>query len=201
MLPLYEATTRKLVEGLQKHRMEKVQFFVIKRKDLRYLYFIPTGSIASRREKSWGQLRPKMPTEYQKISEDFRKCFDSHGNYMVQLHKNLSYKSNLEGRYRQMIYLYVAPRHTNNFLDLAKEIRNIFAVKELDFGYRLYQSGFGNQENFFLVELSSADAESRVASLEEFKEVRNKLIDVILRIESIEGVLRPDLSFNGSDLD
>lgn len=198
MIALYEETTEKLAAGLKEFNID-VNFFTVQRADLVYMFFRPVKDLGSLKENSWGKLKPKMPERYNRISADFKKCFDSHYSYIIELYRHLSYnEEKIEGP-RRLIYLHVAPENHGAFIQLAREIKSNFEKEGFEIGYRLYQSGYGCADNFFMIEVSSEHAKSIKESFIQFETFRNKVLNLTLEVEDINATLRRDLSYSNSN--
>jgi len=198
MISLYEETTTLLAEGLKEFNID-VNFFTIQCSDLKYMFFRPVKSLGTLGENSWGKLKPHMPERYNMISADFKKCFDSHYSYILELYRHLSYnEEKIEGP-RRLIYLYVAPEHLSAFIKLARELKSNFEVDKAEIGYRLFKSGYGCADNFFMIEVSSRQAESFSKSFKNYESFRNKILNLTLRIEDINATFRGDLSYSKSN--
>lgn len=193
-LELYEETAKKLADGLTEYDVD-ASYFVVEREDIRFLYFRPVRGLGYLGENTWGKLRPEMPEEYAVIAADFTASLDAHGSYILELHKQLSYRPELEGSQRRLIYLHVSPDQEAAFLRLAGEIRRLFESNNVNARYRVYKSGYGNRKDYFVVEITPEDAEHVATSINEFQEYRYRVLQHLMRAEVFNVTLRDDLSY------
>jgi hypothetical protein len=155
-------------------------------------------------------LREKMGADtYATMMKNFNKCYDNHGSYVVLLNKELSYMPNgiqtaEEGKnYRKWHFLYTTPENKAALGDKLKDIKKMFADKNSKMHYRVYQNGFGQMDEYFLVVVSAKDeleyaqmsAENQKLLGPEAKPYWDALMKSTSRYEETTGRMRPDLGY------
>ena len=155
-------------------------------------------------------LREKMGADaYAALMKNFNKCYDNHGSYVVLLNKELSYMPNgiqttEEGKnYRKWHFMYTTPENKAALGDKIKDIKKMFADKKSKMHYRVYENGFGQMDDYFLVVVSAKDeleyaqltAENRQLLGPESKASFDALMKLTSRYEETTGNMRPDLGY------
>jgi len=105
--------------------------------------------------------------------------------------------------YRNWYYLYYTPENSRNVWEAMKSVKQLFESKGSKNSYRVYRSGFGCPENFYLVAVSAKDeldsAMRGKANEELLGEERGpvfgNLMKYVSRFEEVTGYMRPDLSY------
>jgi hypothetical protein len=98
----------------------------------------------------------------------------------------------------------VTPQNFQKVLNLAKEFKALYAKNNSKEYYRVYRSGFGAAGQFILVAISAKNPEDYERIRKENKEllgeartpVYNELLKSIIRVETLNGYMRNDLSYD-----
>ncbi|TAI49227.1 hypothetical protein [Flagellimonas allohymeniacidonis] len=211
MLMDYESSAKTLVDNCQKHGVETLSWITTSTDDFRYLYVSPINSMADISFEGFGPLREKMGAEaFDKMFADMDKCYTSHGDYVLTLDTELSYMpegitQTPEGEdYRRFYYLKTTPEHVSAMAEAMKGVKNMFADKGAKTHYRVYRSGFGNMENYFMVAVAAKDGahfetrsdENDALLGEERHAVFGKVMQYVTSMEEITGQMRPDLAYS-----
>jgi hypothetical protein len=182
--------------------------------DFRYMYITPIDKMADLDENPYADMAKQMGEDFGKIFERFNECYDKHTDFVLTLDKDLTYmpdgiSQTQEGQnYRKFIYLYVTPENTGKLKEGMKGIKDLFASKGSESYYRVYRSGFGNLEGYYLVAISAKDevdyATKSKANDELLGEGRGevfaKAINYVSRMEEFSGVMRPDLAYSSKKI-
>ena len=105
--------------------------------------------------------------------------------------------------YRKFYYIYVEPENNGDMAEAMKGVKDLFASKNSASHYRVYRSGFGTMDTFYMVAISARDAihmEEKSKANNELlgeaaKPVFQKVMDLALRMEEFTGEVRPDLGY------
>lgn len=145
-----------------------------------------------------------------KILKKMDECYDKHMDYIIHLNPNLSYQpgginQTPDGlNARKFFYLYVTPQNAKALHKAMKGVKELFAKKNSTNYYRVYQSGFGNQEMFYMVavagknptDIAASGAKNDQLLGEDRYAVFNELLKYTSRFEEYSGVMRPDLAYS-----
>ena len=158
----------------------------------------------------YADMAKEMGDDWSNLFMSFDTCYDSHTDFVITLINNLSYMPEgmsqmQEGQnYRKWYYIYYTPENGQKMFEAMKAVKELFVSKNSKEYYRIYRSGFGCPENFYLVAVSAKDeldaAMTSKANDEllgdEWKEVFGKVMDVASRFDQISGWMRPELSYS-----
>jgi hypothetical protein len=140
----------------------------------------------------------------------FNKCYDVHRDYIVYLNKELTYMPEgiditTEGEnFRKWHFLYVAPENTQSLKSKLKELKALFQEKGSKEYYRIYHNGFGSEGDYYLAVISARDAQDYASKSseneallgEEGEKLFGEVFKYVLRYETEEGEMRPDLAYS-----
>ncbi|CAM1339547.1 hypothetical protein [Tenacibaculum aestuarii] len=141
--------------------------------------------------------------------EKFNQCYDNHGSYVIILNNELSYMPDgltitQEGLdYRKWFFMDVSAKNKSEFKEKMKEIKDLFVDKKSKMHYRVYESGFGQVGDRFVVVISAKDGldyaqkseENRNLLGNDFKLKFDHLYSLLSNYSEISGRMRPDLSY------
>ncbi|WNH10392.1 hypothetical protein [Thalassobellus suaedae] len=209
MVSLYEKTAKEFTEACNKHNPQ-APWITATTGNMRYLYISPLENFATLDENVFSDMRKAMGDSWSNIFKNFNKCYDSHSDYIITLSEKLSYMPEgitqmQEGQnYRNWYYLYYTPENGENILEAIKGVKELFKSKASKSYYRIYRSGFGCPESFYLVAVSSKDeldsaikGKANQETLgEDRKAVFGNLMQYVSRFEEITGEMRPDISYS-----
>ena len=211
MMPQYESLAKQMKEACVKHKIADANWTAISVEDGRYVYVTPISSMADLDKNPMGNLSEKMGDEA--VKEMFSKmneCYDSHSDSVVHHIAELSYMPegySTEGKnHREYHLIYYAPKDGDAMKDAMAKVKALFKSKNIKTGYDVFHSGFGSEENYFMVVISGKDdievAQSGLANREamgdEGKAAMFNVIKLAMRYDQIEAEIRPDLSYNPS---
>ncbi|WP_339916694.1 hypothetical protein [Yeosuana marina] len=209
MVKEYEKTAKKFVEACEKYNPQG-PWITASSDNLKYMYISPMDNFADLDKPLYTDMAKEMGDDWSNLFMSFDKCYDSHTDFVITLVNNLSYMPEgmsqmQEGQnYRKWYYLYYTPENSQKMFEAMKGVKELFVSKNSKEYYRIYRSGFGCPENFYLVAVSAKDeldaAMTSKANDEllgdEWKEVFGKVMDVASRFDQISGWMRPELSYS-----
>ena len=209
MAGLYEKTAKEFVEACKKYNPQ-APWITAASDDMKYMYISPMENFAELDKPLFTDMAKAMGDDWGKIFENFDKCYDSHSDFVITLSESLSYMPEgitqmQEGQnYRKWYYIYYTPSNAKSMYEAMKGVKDLFASKSSKEYYRIYRSGFGCPESFYLVAVSSKDeVDSAMKSKanddllgEEWKEVFGKVMNSASRFDQVSGWMRPDLSYS-----
>ncbi len=208
----YEKTAAKFVKMCKDNNYAQ-DWMTLSTEDNNYFYISPMKNFAELDENSMATLREKVGAEdFDKVFEDFDKCYDKHSDFVLALDKELSYMPDgmqtvIEGEnYRENTRYYFAPADYEKAVEAAQAFKNFYSEKNLNMHYRLYRSGFGTDGTYFMVAVAAKDAmdmerksaEARKAMGPKGQELFANLNKILLKTETMRGWMRPDLSYVAS---
>lgn len=203
----YEEYCATLVENCKKYNVKKANWITISTDDLRYFHLSPIKSMADLDISRFSVLQKRMGSdEFNELFDNFDNCYDTHTDYIIHLDKELSYmpegpKEELE--FRKLQFWYSTPQNFQKILDLAKSFKELYTEKNAKEYYSLYRSGFGASGQFIMLAISAKSAEdyerifkeTRALLGEERKIIYDELLKSIIRVETLNGYMRSDLSY------
>lgn len=210
MTEKYEKVTKDLVAACKEHNIQDNQWITVRMNDNSYLYVTPISSMADLDKTGFETLGEKMGQDKMgAIFEGFNNTYNKHGDYVIYLHKELSYmpggvSQTVEGEnYRLFYYNYVTPENDKGFSDSMKKIKAAFEKHNSKMHYRVYKSGFGTMGTFYMVAVAS-ESEAKGAQRgdenwelmkDDFGPLLTELNKHTYKMEEKRGWMRPDLAF------
>lgn len=206
----YEKIAKEFNEACKEHNVQ-MGWLAATTDDLKYLYISPIEKMADLDKQPFADMAKAMGDKFGEMFKRFDECYDSHGNYIIVLDEELSYMPDgitqmQEGQnHRKWVYMYYKPKNAQKVRDGFKAVKKLFETKNSPEHYRVYSSGFGTMESFYMVAISSkdeVDAAQRakanqdvLGSWEERWEVFSQVMNNTSRMEEYNGDMRPDLSY------
>lgn len=210
----YEKISKQLAE-LAKENKEKDGWNVLWTADNRVISIAPVNG--------WEDLgKPFMPNTLAKLGdqkfgevfEEFDKHYDKHNDYIITLMPDLSYmpdgmNTNPEGEnYRNNLIMYHKARDLPKIAEVTAKFKELYAKKGAKLQYRIYFSGFGNDESYVMVaraaesplEYEKQSVANRELIGEDDRKLWDELLQYVTKIEHLVGNMRPDLSYNPTKL-
>jgi len=206
----FEEYSSTLVENCKKYGIKKANWFTISTDDLKYFSISPIKNMADLDKSRFSLLRDKMgETEFNDLFDNFDNCYDAHTDYIIHLDKELSYSPNgiitpQDGmEYRRMQFYYSTPQNFQKVLDVAKRFKELYVKRKSKESYRLYRSGFGAAGQFIIVAISAKSSEDYERIFKENQNLLgeerdplfNELMKNIIKVETLNGYMRSDLSY------
>ena len=205
----YETVAKKLADACKKHKT-KAGWATFQMNGNNFVYVSPLENMAELDENHFADLKEKMGDEaFSSLFKEYNNYYNSHSDYIMVLNKELSYMPNgititpENLNYRSNTLFYFAPKDYDKAIQVAKEFKNLYAKKGSTQYYRVYLNGFGTSESYIMVaeaaksaaDFHKAEAENLTLLGDDAYKIYSKLLDVILKTETITGYMRPDLSY------
>ena len=93
MVQVYEQVAKDLVAACTEHNIQELNWMTVAQDDNTYLYITPMEKFAELDVNNFSFLADKMGKEKMNTLFDrFYPCYDEHGDYVIYLHKELSYQ-------------------------------------------------------------------------------------------------------------
>ena len=209
MLGEYERVARNFHEACVSHNLQ-AEWLTVMMDNFTYLYVTPIENFAELDKRPMADMAKAMGDDFGKMFQDFDKCYDSHGTYMIMLDENLTYMpegidQSTDGQdYRNFYYIYFTPQNEKALRDALKEVKQMFSDKGSKNYYRIYRTGFGVMDSYYMVAMSSKDAidaaQKNKANEDllgpERYETFNKVLAAASKMEEVTGQIRRDLSYS-----
>lgn len=206
----YEQVAKDLVAACKKHNVQETRWLTLAQDDNSYIYITPIKNFAELDKNSLATLNEKMGDD--KVGELFSRfnpMYDEHGDYIIYLHKDLSYmpggvSQTIEGQnYRTLYYNYVTPEHDKDFLMAVKNIKKAFEKHNSKMHFRVYKTGFGVMGTYYMIavagenslEMAKAGDANWELMKEDFGPLLKELSKHTWKMEEKTGWMRPDLGY------
>jgi len=157
---------KELIDLLKKHNIQEANWMAVQKNDQTKLYLSPINSLADLDKDMFKTLGDKIGNDAMtKLFSQYSKCYDEHGDYVINLRKDLSYMPNgmtltTEGQpYRRFYYNYVTAENVANMTNTFKKVKEVFVKHNGSLHYRVYTPGFGTIGNYFMVVISAKNEE------------------------------------------
>lgn len=209
MIAEYEAVLKEMGELIKEYPLEGVNMLVLRNNNNHYYYVSPISSMADLdKQTPIAQLYEKAGSEkVGKLLTRLDKCYDIEKDYIITLDADLSYMPNgitqtpAGENYREHYKIYIAPENRGAVKEKMKAIKNLYVDKGSKLHYRVYKSGFGTESEYYMVSVAAKDEADMAAKAtandnllgDERKKMMSELFENVLRIEELEGEIRPDL--------
>ena len=213
MMMEYVQTSEDLVKACKENDVKNIQWTVASMNDGTFLSITPIKDLADIQNMNFEELREKVGEDsFNKIFENFNKCYNNHGDYVTILVPSLSYmpdglSTSTPGKeYRVWHRMDVSPANIQKAQSKMKELKDLFSSKNSKMPYRIYRSGFGNVGDFYVAVISAEDAmdydrmssENQKLLGEEGDKLFNDLFDYVDAYTIKRGEMRPDLSYQAN---
>jgi hypothetical protein len=205
----YESIAKEFNDACKEHNPD-TSWITVQMSDFKYLYVTPMENFAEMDKTPFKDMANAMGDKFGDLFDRFDKCYDSHGNYVVFLNESLTYmpdgiSQTQEGEnYRDYFYIYYKPENGKKIKEGMKAIKDMFQEKGSKSYYRIYHSGMGSMESYYIVAMSSKDeidsaqkskANTELLGPERF-DVFKKMMAYAERMEDTDGKIRPDLAYS-----
>jgi hypothetical protein len=209
----YIQVSKELVAACKKHNIQNADWMCNRSDEGVYYSIAPIKNLAELDIDTFLPLAEKMGKEnLDAIWDRFNKCYDRHNSYILTLKKDLSFMPNgitlqTEGEnYRKHHYFYITPANTKIVSEKIKAITTLYTKKNSKVHYRIYQSGFGTVEDYFLVSISAKNEEeyakraeeNRILLGDEGKTLLNDLYKNIKRYDVKTAMMQNDLGYTAT---
>ena len=208
----YEGILQEVLALAKKHNIQDTRFITLVSNNSNYSYVMPLANMAQLDKPTFpAQLAEKAGKDV--VSSLFGrmdKCYDTELNYTLVLDKELTYMPNgitqtpAGENYRNNHLFHIAPSNGAVVKEKMKAIKTLFESKGSKMYYRVYKSGFGTPNEYYMVAVAAIDAmdmetkgKANEALLgDALQEALNELYFSALRYEKLEGNIRPDLGYS-----
>ena len=213
MMSEYEAICKEMVDNSKKHNVTKTKWMTLSSSEFVYTYVTPVEKMADLDKNWFSELAEGMGNEaFVDMFKRMDKCYSDHRDYIITMDKELSYQPGginqmPEGKmYRNNVKYYVSPENYDRANEIAKKYKKLFSEKGSKMHYRVYRSGFGADGTFFLVAVAAENPaayeqmqyENNQLLGEEGAALQKELLSIIDKMETVQGWMRPDLSYAGN---
>lgn len=162
----YIQANKDLVAACKKYNLQNFSYSCIRSDDGIYNFIVPIANMGDIDKDNFGPVTEKMGKENMQVLWDkFDKCIDRNRSYILTLKKELSYmpngmpSPNNGEKYRKHHYFYTTPANVKTVTEKIKAITAFYTKKNSKVNYRVYRSGFGTTEDYFLVSISAKNEE------------------------------------------
>lgn len=206
----YEKVAKDFVEACKKHDLKNADWTSARMDDGRYLTIAPIKNMADFDENPLAPLMEKMGKDsFYALFDRFNACYDKHTDNVIYLNGALSYMPNgltatTPGHdYRKYHFFYVTPSTSKVVSEKIKAIKDFYAKKGLKEQFRIFHSGFGSPEEYYVAVIAAKDAQDYLKTSDEAeaqygdegKKLFDELFSSIARYEVRAGEMRPDLGY------
>jgi len=208
----YEGIVKELLDMVKKHDIQDTKWITAVTNNSHYLFVAPIENYAVLDKPNFvSQLIEKEGQE--KVSELFikmDKCYDTELDYIITLNEELTYMpegitQTPEGEnYREFHYIYISPGNRSVVKEKMKAIKALYESKGSKTHYRVYNSGFGTDGEYYMVAIAAKDAEHMAQKGKANKELLGEegqstmwdMYSNVMRYEKVEAEMRPDLAYS-----
>ena len=205
----YEKVAKEFQAACVEHKFQG-QWLAVTMDDGRYLYVSPMENFAEMDKPLFAELGKAMGDKLTNLFERFDQCYDSHGNYVIELDEELTYmpegiSQTQEGEdYRDYFFIHYTPKNAKKIKEGMKAVKEMFAAKGSKSYYRIYKTGFGTMDSYYMVASSSKDAIDSATKHKANEEVLgpdryetfNKVLNYSSKMYDVTGNIRHDLSYS-----
>lgn len=208
----YEATAKDFIAACKTHNPQ-TSWITTTTSDNRYMYVSPMENFAEMDKNPFADMAKAMGDSFGDIFKRFNTCYDKHGDYVLILDDGLSYMP--EGMtqtpdgedYRKFYFLYYTPSNQGKLWEAMKGIKDLFTSKGSKEYYRVYRTGFGITDSYYMVVVAAKDeidsatrgqANDKLLG-ESANEAFGKLMGATSKFEEFAGRMRPDLYYKPSN--
>jgi len=209
MIGEYEKISKEFRDACEQYQPQ-TSWITSMTSDFKFLFVTPMEKFEDIAKRPFTDMAKQMGDKFGDMFDRFDACYDSHTDYVVILDEELTYMPNgikqvQEGMdYRNYIYIYYTPENRKKIKEGMKAIKEMFSSKGSNSHYRVYRSGFGTSESYYLVTLSSKDeidsakrskTNDDLLGPERF-ETFDKVMKYATRMEEYKGRMRPKLAYS-----
>lgn len=208
----YEGILQEILTLAKKHNLQDTRFITLVSNNSNYSYVMPLTNMAELDKPSFpAQLAEKAGRDIvSKLFDSLDKCYDIELNYTLALDKDLTYMPNgftqtpAGENYRNNHMFHIAPENRATVKEKLKAVKNLFESKGSKLYYRVYKSGFGTPNEYYMIAVAAKDAEdmeqkgkaNRALIGDDLQKALNELYFSTLKYEKLEGNIRKDISYS-----
>lgn len=208
----YETVVVELLAMVRKHNIQNVSWITSATVNSHYLFISPLENMAELDKPNFiSELVEKEGSEkVMALFSRMDKCYDTELDYVISLNEELTYmpdgiSQTIEGEnFREFHYVYVSPGNRTAMKEKMKAIKTLYESKESKTYYRVYNSGFGTDGEFYMVAIAAKDAEhmaqkgkaNEALFGDEGQKTMWDMYANVLRYEKMEAEMRPDLAYS-----
>lgn len=204
----YEKVAKEFADACKTYNVPDFTFNVWRHDNGSYYYSSPMKNFAEMDKDGMKPLRDKMGADkFKSMFERFDKCYDAHQSFMVTYRSDLSYLpegKSAEGDFNKYYYLYVSPANSIAVADKMKEVKDLWAKKGSKLPYLVLHTGFGAEEEFYLVIIRNKDSQSQAAVSsennkllgDEWQKKWDELYPLLSHYKTETSMYKVDLSYN-----
>lgn len=207
----YEGVVKELLDLMKTHNIQDTKWITAVTNNSHYLFVSPIENYAELDKPNFVSAliekegREKIVALFNRMD----KCYDTELDYIITLNEDLTYMpegitQTPEGEnYREFHYVYVAPGNRSIVREKMKAIKELYQNKGSETYYRVYNSGFGTDGEYYMVAIAAKDQEHMVKKGNINKELfgeegQKKMWEMyqnVLKYEKVEADMRPDLAY------
>ncbi|MBT8393220.1 MAG: hypothetical protein KJN66_00080 [Bacteroidia bacterium] len=207
----YENVVKELLSLVKKHNIQDEKWITAVTNNSRYLFVAPIENMAVLDKPNFVSVLIEKEGQ-EKIMGLFNrmdKCYDTELDYIIYLNEDLTYmpdgiSQTVEGEnFREFHFIYVAPGNRAVVKEKMQAIKALYESKGSKVHYRVYNSGFGTDGEYYMVAISAKDGEHMAKKGKENMELLGEdgqnamwgMYSNVLRYEKVEADMRPDLGY------
>ena len=208
----YNKVAKEFIEACKKYKPQ-IHWVTTTTSDNRYFYVSSIENFAELDKRPFADMAKSMGDDFGKLFKRFNECYDKHGNYIIVQDEDLSYmpegseEAQKGQNHRKYFFLHYTPQNQDKLKDALKGVKDLFVSKGSTEYYRIYHTGFGITDNYYLVAISSKDeidSATRAKANDELlgdgaKEIFGKVMDATSKFENFSGWMRPDLYYQPTE--
>jgi hypothetical protein len=204
----YESILAEVSELVKANPLDDVTMLVMRGNNNHYYFIRPINNMAELDKPSpVVQLAEKAGKDkVWPLFSRMDKCYDVEKDYILTLNSELSYMPSgitqtPEGEnYREHYKIYVTPANRAVVREKMQAIKNLFSSKGSKMYYRVYESGFGTEAEYYMVSVAAKDeydmglkgkANDELLGAD-IDETMYDMFQNVLKIEEIEAEMRPE---------
>jgi hypothetical protein len=205
----YEKIAKEFAEACKTHNPQ-TSWITTSTSDNRYMYVSEMENFAELDKNPFSDMAKAMGDSFGAIFNRFNTCYDKHGDYVLVLDESLTYMPDgitqtPEGEnYRKFYFLYYTPENGAALREALKGVKELFASKDSKEYYRIYRTGFGVTDSYYMVAIAAkdeVDSATRGKANDELlgegaKDIFGKVMNSISKFEEVSAWMRPDLYYS-----
>ena len=208
----YEGVVKELLDLVKKHNLQDAKWITAVTNDSRYLFVSPMENYAELDKPNFVSVliekegREKIVALFNRMD----KCYDTELDYIIRLNEELTYMpegvtQTPEGEnFREFHFLYVTPGNRAVVKEKMQAIKALYQSKGSKIYYRVYNSGFGSNGEYYMVAIAAKDGEDMAKKgkeneallAEEGQQAMWGMYSNVLRYDKVEADMRPDLAYS-----